>query len=224
MADVLEKVPLDAYDFFAYLSCGAVGLAGADHFLSLGLMPTGSLTILGAVALLIEAYIAGHVIAQLSSVIIEKGLTNRLIGQPAEILLFGTTRTWFARLFPGYRERLPSAVKTALNHQLGTRGFSNDAEAMYLEAYSTAAQNAESFAILERFENLYGFARNMALVLAVLAVAYWVHPVGGDSPLIAPVLGVTSIVMLYRYLKFRREFVSRAFLLYLGRQEEPQGK
>jgi len=67
----LDKIPFSVYDFFAYLSSGAVWVITTDYVLGTGLLRQKEISPVLGVALVIFAYVPGHIIAHFSSFILE---------------------------------------------------------------------------------------------------------------------------------------------------------
>ena len=108
----MEKLPFSAYDFFGYLAAGALLLAAVDlsFFDARHIMDNPSVT--GAI-LAILAYIAGHLIAGISSAVLERGLVARVLGRPAQVLLT-PVGGWRSRVFAGYLQPLPNPMRERL--------------------------------------------------------------------------------------------------------------
>ena len=83
----MDKLPFSVYDFFGYLSAGfvlLVGLAAAFTGTESWQRTPGATV---GLLLVVVAYTAGHVIANLSGYLIEGTLVRRVLGTPS-ILLF----------------------------------------------------------------------------------------------------------------------------------------
>jgi hypothetical protein len=221
----LDKLPFGVYDFFAYLSAGAVLLLAADYVWELGLLGMKDLTPVLGIALIVLAYVTGHVIAHLSSLLFEQTVVGRILGHPAVRLLGSAPRFRVcAWLFPNYYRPLPANVQQRVRDQAHFRNCSAQDDGLFLHAFPIVTQNEKYQTRLDTFLNLYGFARNMAfsfLVAAVsISVAHWHghHPVRLRWAVLA---GVGAVCMFYRYLKFFRQYSYELFIRYaeLPRQE-----
>ena len=71
------SIPFSVYDFFAYLSSGAVIVTTADYVLNLGILTQKEVgPVLGA-ALIILAYVTGQIVAQFSKALLGHSLAMR---------------------------------------------------------------------------------------------------------------------------------------------------
>ena len=214
----MSSVPFTVYDFFAYLSSGTVLVALADYisgeqWLLREKLPPGAW-----VVLLILAYVTGHAVAHLSSIVFEQGLVQRVLGRPSATLLSGHTKNKAAAfLFRGYYRPLPETTRSRLQAQATLRGFAGEGEALFLHALAVVTKDERSQKRLDEFRNVYGFARNMAFSLLVVAIALGAgfslrhRLVDAEWTALSAVLGV---IMLYRYLKFFRQYSYQLFLTY----------
>jgi len=62
----VDKIPFTVYDFFAYLSSGAVWVVTADYVLGFGLLDREKITPVFAVVLIIFTYVCGQIAAHFS--------------------------------------------------------------------------------------------------------------------------------------------------------------
>lgn len=214
----MDKLPFGVYDFFAYLSAGAVLLLTADYVWSLGLLGMKDVTPVLGLALIVLAYVTGHVVAHLSSLLFEQTVVGRILGRPASQLLGNHPRFRVcAWLFPNYHRPLPANVRQRVTDQAQFRNCSAQDEGLFLHAFPIVTQNEKYQARLDTFLNLYGFARNMAfsfLVAAItITIAHWygLHPVRLRWGVLA---GVGAVSMFYRYLKFFRQYSYELFIRY----------
>ena len=94
----MDKIPFTVYDFFAYLSSGAVLVATADYIWGLGLLANKEVSPILGVALIILAYVTGHIIAHFSSWLLEQTIVHRVLKSPSVLLLGvnhdGTCSRW----------------------------------------------------------------------------------------------------------------------------------
>jgi hypothetical protein len=220
----MEKIPFTVYDFFAYLSSGAVWVLTADYMLGFGLLGRERITPVLAVMLIIFAYVCGHIVAHFSSFILEHMIVARLLKRPSSILMGELPRWRLLRLaFPGYFRALPQPTQRSVVAQAESRGVQSTGEALFLHAYAIVTANATLQARLDDFRNQYGFARNMSFAFLTSAIAILAahdlgyHPVRYRWALLSALAGVA---LFYRYLKFFLQFSYELFLRYA---ELPRG-
>jgi hypothetical protein len=214
----MGSLPFTVYDIIAYLSSGTVVVALADyvsgqHWLSKDKLPPGQW-----VLLLIFAYVVGHVVAHLSTVIFEQGLVQGWLKRPSRILMGSRPDSRIAAfVFRGYYRSLPEETRNRILAQAQARGFAGEGEGLFLHAYAIITKDERSQKRLDEFRNIYGFARNMAFSLLVAALILGItfllrrNPTDGSWSLLSAAMGIT---MLYRYLKFFRQYSYQLFVTY----------
>ena len=114
------SIPFSVYDFFAYLSSGIIVLATVDlvHG-NAWLLGSNQEIVLGIVGLF-AAYVAGHVVGQFSSWLLEYGLVDKLLKRPS-VLLMSNCRPRFWILFPNYFRGLPVETRERIQRKLSDR-------------------------------------------------------------------------------------------------------
>lgn len=208
-----DKLPFDAYDFFAYLASGsillaaiAVGVPGSLAFAD-GLVAQAALGI-------VASYVLGHAAAQLSSSLLEKGLVRIALAHPVRLLLKQDRPGPWRHFFREYSRPLPSfAVEAALKRLAEDKVDAKDPEAVMTAATYLLHRDTESALRADKFLRLYGFSRNATV--ACLAIST-VLLAGASEPRELR-LGLVGIAVAYilwlRYLKFYRLYVREAVLL-----------
>jgi hypothetical protein len=215
----MDKIPFSVYDFFAYLSSGAVWVLTADYVLGIGLLSQKYITVVLGVALVIFAYVCGHIVAHFSSLTMEQILVGRLLKRPTSILMVEKPRWRPLRwAFPNYFRPLPAHTRNRVSEQAEARGAASaTGEALFMHAYPVVTSNSVIQARLDDFRNLYGFARNMSFSLIVSAIAIVIahrlafHPVRLRWAVLSALAGVA---LFYRYLKFFRQYSYELLLRY----------
>lgn len=217
MQTTVDKIPFGVYDFFAYLSSGTVMLVALDHVCRTGLLTQPHTTPIVAVVLVIMAYVVGHIVAHFSSFLLEQSFCGKLLYRPTALLLGSKPHFVFlSRLFPNYHRALPASTRDRISEQAASRGCTAHGETLFLHAYALVTTNDKAQARLDEFRNQYGFARNMSFAFIVsslmLAIA---HYFGDTLPwgFIWLVFGA-GVALLYRYLKFFRQYSYELFLRY----------
>ena len=214
----MDKIPFSVYDFFAYLSSGAVLVATADYIWGLGLLARADIGVVLGVALLIITYVVGQAVAQFSSFFFEQLIVHRILKRPSSLLM-GAKPSFkpFKWLFPNYYRPLAAATQENVRKQAAARGCTAHDEGLFQHAYPVVTADERAQARLDDFRNQYGFARNMAFAFLVAAFAIAIACRFGHQTLrlrwavLALLVGVT---MFYRYLKFFRQFSYELFLRY----------
>lgn len=212
----MKNIPFSAYDFFAYLSSGLVLLATIDVVYGAEwLLQEKQSLALGFVGVFV-AYVAGHAIAQLSSVILENWILGRGLGRP-HTLLMSCRSSWWRYVFPNYFKALPAKTQERVRANLLKRNFEGEGEALFLHVFSAVKSRAGVGERLQTFLNLYGFARNVCLALVLSGVMLLAGPID-DRSLPANGYGIAmlaiAIVTFYRYLKFFRQYSYEIFVSY----------
>lgn len=214
----MDKIPFNVYDFFAYLSSGAVVLATVDYVWGLGILEREKIGAALGVALVILAYVTGHIVAQFSSWLLEHTIIKRVLQRPLSLLMGAKPRLLvFAWVFPNFHRALPAITQQRVNEQAAARNCAPTGEGLFLHAYSIVTGNEKSQARLDDFRNQYGFARNMCFAFAASAIVilisrrFGTHPVRLRWALLA---GFASVALFYRYLKFFHQYSYELLLRY----------
>lgn len=214
----MDKLPFGIYDFFAYLSSGAVLLATADYVYALGLLRMKEVSPILAVALVVMLYVTGQIVAQFSSLLFEQMCLSKFLGRPSTLLLGGSPRSGLVRfLFPNYHRALPANVQARVREQARQRNCAAEGEGLFLHAFPLVTANDKLQARVDIFLSQYGFARNMAFAFLVsalwIAIAHWYghYPV---SLRWATLAAFCAVSMFYRYLKFIRQYSYELLIRY----------
>jgi hypothetical protein len=215
----MDKIPFSVYDFFAYLSSGVVWVITADYILGIGLLNKKDIPVVLGVALIIFAYVCGHIVAHFSSFTMEHILVGRLLKRPTSILMGEKPRCRPLRwAFANYFRPLPTHTRNRVSEQAEARGAASaTGEALFMHAYPVVTSNSVIQARLDDFRNQYGFARNMSFALMTSAITIVIahrlafHPVRLRWAVLSAVAGVA---LFYRYLKFFRQYSYELLLRY----------
>ena len=81
----MSAIPFNAYDVFAYLSSGFFVIASADLALPGNWVVNAKLSAIQGVVWIVVAYITGHVMAQISANLLEKGLVKHVLHAPQRL-------------------------------------------------------------------------------------------------------------------------------------------
>lgn len=215
----MNQLPFSVYDFFGYLASGVVVLAGlTTAFIGFEPLQTSPSLIVGLL-LIIAAYVVGHIVGNIAGDLIERQLVRNRLGRPTDILLGSRTPGRLVRaVLPGYSTPLPSRVQDQVKELAGSR----DGEVLFFHCHAVMKSDPVVQGRLETFLNLYGFCRNMAVALVIAAICLAIGltldtaATGPEVPpgwwLAAAVVG--ALGMLYRYLKFYRQYAVELFTSY----------
>jgi hypothetical protein len=216
----MNRIPFATYDFFGYLASGFLLVIGMDLALGFPRVLGHDLKPVEVMALLLAVYVGGQLIATPSKAVLEDGLVDRFLGRP-NINLFREARPLLrSLLFPGFYKPLPCEVRQRAMNRAASEGIANPGEALFLHVrYSPEVRADEKLlARLDTFLNLYGFARNLSftslLVGAALAIRAWWPGADPALPKYAATTIVVGVLLLYRYLKFFRQYSYELFNAY----------
>lgn len=213
----MSKLPFTVYDILAYITSGAIVLFALDYSFGRHWFLADPLHPVPALLILLATYITGHVIAQLSSPLWERLFARKIMKPPESLLMGEKPRHVLGWIFPGYCRPLPEATINRIRAQATARGFSGAPQALFLHAYALMSRDEAVQRRLDEFRNLYGFARNVALALPIAAVLMTCGTAVDRQQLpsfVVPVLYGLSVVMLYRFLKFYRQYSYQLLLTY----------
>ena len=215
----MDKTPFSAYDFFAYLASGAMIVVSVDYLFGKQILLRPTLSPQVYVLLVIASYIVGQVISHLSAVVLEQWLVKSLLGGSVGMMLTSEhSRSSWARLFPQYFHGLKPATAARVMAQAERRGCHLKGDELYDHCYAVVTEASERAANrLDYLKSQYGFARNIAFAFFCSAAMIVYEDVVGPRHVsmrwAAVAVGV-SVCMLYRYLKFYREYASELLKRY----------
>jgi hypothetical protein len=216
----MDKLPFSVYDFFACLSAGFLVIAAADYALNHGRLLTRGHALFLDLGFVIAAYVAGHVVAELASLLYERRLVARRLGYPTDILLgrSSSSSAW-RRVVPSYFAALPAATQARVKARAESRDFAAAGQALFYHCHAIVKRDPVVLARLSTFLNLYGFARNnslASLLAAPILVVGAIFTSGHEGAKVA--LAVTALcvaaVLFIRYLKFFRLYTVEVLVSY----------
>jgi hypothetical protein len=219
----MNQLPFSVYDFLGYLASGAVVLAGLTvSFVGYEpLQQSPSLPV--GLLLVIAAYVIGQIVANLAGDLIERRLVANRLHRPTDILLgFHVPDGLTKWLLPGYCTPLPGSTRDRVrNSSEGLEGG-----ALFFHCHAVMKSDSVVRERLETFLNLYGFCRNMSLALVIVAACLGGGLVIGSAdtgPVVAPgwwlaAAALAALGMLYRYLKFYRQYALELLTSYAERR------
>lgn len=211
-----NKIPFTTYDFWAYLSAGFLLLFAVDHVVGADIFARDSWTIVQGIVVISGAYAVGHLVAGMSSLVLEQGFVGSLLGPPREVL-FGCFRAprWARWMLRGYFRRLPDEMCQAALAKGLAAGIGGPGEALFQFGFQKARASSAVVARLDNFQNLYGFCRNIAMVGLIDALLLMGANVLGRHPPTTFYWGIAALAlsagMTLRYLKFYRHYAIEVF-------------
>ncbi len=224
------KIPFSVYDFFGYLSSGYVILAVSDLAFGDGWLVGSTPTVSTFVFLLVVAYVIGHIVAHISSAVLEHVVLRKALKSPEVHLLEPKDVRGWKRLFPGHFRALPVATIDRISARAKEHGVATSGRSFFFHCHPLVKKDEATRERLASFLNQYGFCRNisMALLVSVFVLVSGAIVDKGrfdDTNLLigAGLLLFGAIAMFYRYLKFFRHYTLEVFMTY-AELASPRGR
>jgi hypothetical protein len=221
----VDRIPFTVYDFFGYLATGFLLLVATDYALGHSPLATPNPTIVASVFWVLIAYVVGHLVAHLSSWLVEANFLRKVLKSPEEHLFGERKLKGWARIFPGNYAPFPKPTQERITEKARREGIEVPARSLFLHCHPLVKRDQATLARLNSFLNLYGFCRNLTMGLSLAAImlvlgavrSISLHPlkVLDGAPLwwaLAALVG--SVGMFYRYLKFFRHYTTEVFVTY----------
>lgn len=213
----MARIPFSVFDFFGYLASGFVVLTVVDYCFQLGISLGAGAEIWDGFLVVVLMYVVGHLVAGLSTAILENALLRRRTGAPEELLLreAGTDRRGVLGIERLFRP-MPEETRGRILARARTDGFQGAGRALFVHCHSLAIRNPVVAERLAVFANVYVFCRNMSMatilalpLLAGRAIVGFRHAWlwFGASVLVAA-------GMFVRFLKFYRHFTEEVLREY----------
>lgn len=215
----MGKLPFSIYDFFGYLASGFIIFVAADQMFGYEWVFREKLFTTQAIFLIVIVYIVGHINAHFSSWLLEKNLIAKLLRCPNEILFFDKKDIHLLPhfIFPGYHTPISKRLIERINDTANDHCVAMEGENFFHHVRSTAKGSKETWARMDTFLQLYGFCRNMSFALfcsaLLMSIAWLNHGTQNQGPISILAL-LAAIGMLYRYLKFYRQYSYEMFTAY----------
>lgn len=223
----MSAIPFTLYDFFAYLSTGALWLLGIDYAFAMGWILGKDVGTGHAVVWVIIAYVLGHVNSHWAAWLFENRFVEHGLGYPS-VNLFSRSTTGrpriVRRLFRHYLSPFPRETADSILDAYKRLSHHREAgDAMFNFCFSVVKTGSPvAYGRLQTFLATYGFARNMSfatLCVAGFFLAAWFVRGVPHFPWLALACIATAIVLFYRYLKFFRIYSYEVFTTLLGLPE-----
>jgi hypothetical protein len=218
----MNKIPFSVYDFFGYLAPGFVLLAAFDFSSDGGWLLRDNQSVAMVFFWIAVAYFIGHLIAHISSILLEDVLVRRILTSP-EVTLFIHRKTRWRYIFPGfYRQLPPETAKRVLQKASQIEAHLQPGRGLFFHCHAIVKHQSAVLERLTTFLNLYGLCRNVSLSSFLAAGilgfgSYWsyAHCLNFWPKLYWSVAAlILSFGMLYRYLKFFRLYTVEVFVSY----------
>jgi hypothetical protein len=212
----MSRLPFTVYDFFAFLSSGSIVLAALGYFFGPPLLFEKEPTAAAWVVLIVAAYIVGHIVSQFSSRLYEGFLVDKVLRPPSETLMGGKHSFW-PHIFWLYYDSLEKETQERIENRKKSRKFHGTSKALFDHILGVVKHDADTLTRLDEFLNTYTFCRNVSLAFLIVAILIWVGPTNGrpaPSWLWGLVFLALAVAMLYRYLKFFRQYSYELFVTY----------
>ena len=217
----MDKIPFNPYDFFGYLASGFVLAVGMDVVFGFPRILGREPGVIESIALLIAVYVGGQLVATPAKALLEDGLVEKILKSPSVNLFREQKPRVRGLMFPGFYAPLPSETRKRILNKAKTEGINTTGEDLFLHVRFEPAtlENAKLMERLSSFLNLYGFNRNLSFVAMLVGVGLLVaarYLPGQDAATwkYGLSLVVAGILLLYRYLKFFRQYSYELFNTY----------
>ena len=222
------KIPFSVYDFFGYLAAGFVVVASIDAGFEGGWLLREKHGVVAGLTWTFVAYIVGHLVAQISSAVLEHFIVRKCLRSCEETLFEDPLKTLLTRLFPGYYHPFPPETRSrVLAKAKDLAGLERPSRALFFHCHPIAMSMSAAKERLATFLNLYGFCRNVSMAAALASAIFFtaaLYYADFQTPRITAecakrlwlTLGalVVSVGMFYRYLKFFKHYTEEVFRSY----------
>lgn len=223
----MEKLPFAPYDFFGYLASGFLFTAACQATFGFPKVLGQQINAVDGLFLLLAVYIMGHVLATPAKAVLEDLLVDKVLKRPSVNLFRDRKPTLRGLLFPGYYKPLPPDARSRITERLKAEGVHGFGEDLFQHVrFSHEIKSDEKIlARLDSFRNQYGLNRNLSFTLLLVGAMMLTRNYYSPSPeMVSYGLAAlaVSLLLLYRYLKFFRQYSYEMFNHYRPRQ--PQGR
>ena len=222
----MKALPFDAYDFFGYVASGLVLVVVSQLTLGFPKVFGADLKPFDIAVTVLGVYIAGQITAGPAKAILEDLLIGKVLGSPSHNLLHPANRRLAKILFPGYYKPLPRGIREKFAARIApTLTRSTGPEDVFLSVrYAPEVLASESLiSKIDTFRDKYGFARNVSFSLLFAGACFAVFAYRKvDVKFIHFSLAalVAGVFLLYRFLKFYRQYSYELFNAYAQMAEK----
>ncbi len=196
------KIPFSVYDVFGYLAAGFVLLVSIDFSCGAGWLSRESIPPVYAVFWTLVAFVAGHLVAHMASVLLENLFLRRFLRSPDVHLFEVADKTWRSRLFPGNFQPLPVATQERVRERAAEYGAPISGRGLFLHCHAIVKHQPTTLDRLNTFLAQYGFCRNISMAFALAALVLTLGSVWCSSTLVdllpsLPLTLILAVGMLY---------------------------
>lgn len=221
----MDRLPLAPYDFFGYLASGFLFAGACQLAFGFPKVLGQQINAIDGLFLLLTVYIMGHVLAMPAKAVLEDFLVDKILQRPTVNLFRGKRPSMRGLIFPGYYKPLPPDARSKIVERLkneGIHGFGEDTFQRVRFSHEITSDE-KILSRLDGFRNQYGLTRNLSFTLLIVGSMMLTRNHYAPSPELAS-YGVTAYVvsalLLYRYLKFFRQYSYEMFNHYRPRQTQ----
>ncbi|TWO68068.1 hypothetical protein FN976_24335 [Caenimonas sedimenti] len=218
----MKEFPFDPYDFFGYLATGLLALFALQIIIGVPEILGKDLKALEIAAVTLAAYVVGQILATPAKFFLEDLLARAILKAPS-MNLMRARRPWYGYVFyqyctplaPSARERVLAKVKQEATKTLGGEDLF-----VHVRFREYVCTNEKLIARINAFLNKYGFARNLSFACLAAGIAILAtRPMDwNDVTVRYGVLALAAgIGLLFRFLKFYRQYTYELFNVYAGR-------
>ncbi|MBS1623497.1 MAG: hypothetical protein JST83_05725 [Bacteroidetes bacterium] len=184
--------------------------------------------------LVLFCYLLGHIIAAISSQVLEKWLNKNPLGFPSENLLTEGKRHWFKRwFFNGYTKSFDSQFLALFNEEFKKRfGVIDDKKSYFWLCFGEVAKHHPvAFNRVMHFLSLYGFSRNVSAcffvytISRIILIPFTHLQFSRNNAFILVIYFIIGLIMYKNYLKlYYRQCVELYYHFYTMRTDKSTEK
>lgn len=164
------KIPSSVYDFFGYLASGFLILCVSDYAFDGGWLLQEDLWTVHTIFWTLLAYIIGHIVANISSFLLEHKFLRETLISPEETLFDEQKRGGFwPSIFPVFYMPFPMETRRRILEKARAAGIERSGRGLFFYCLPIVMRQSHTLERLGMFLNLYGFSRNISMT-ALLAV------------------------------------------------------
>jgi hypothetical protein len=217
----MKELPFDPYDFFGYIASGLVLVTLAQLIFGFPKVFGADLKLFDTAAVVLAVYVAGQLVAGPAKLLFEDLLVHKVLQSPTRNLLRSDDAPLALKIFfPGFYTPLPPLVRAQIASKLSPLDpQQKNAEEVFLNIrYNPdVLSNDRLMAKIDMFRDQYGFARNVSFSLLIAAISLGITAhIKGDRKLVhyTVAASIAGILLLYRFLKFYRQYSYELFNSY----------
>jgi hypothetical protein len=135
------NIPFSAYDIYGYLSNGFLFLCAVEYAFFGTSLADREWKVGNAAFYLVLAYIVGHIIANVSSYLLEYWVVRDGLKSPEETLFQPQQNTWRAFFFPIFYRPFPEETQKRVLAVAEKNGFDKPSRGLFLHAHTVVKQD-----------------------------------------------------------------------------------